>query len=355
MNLLIGLCALRFVASIFPPAQQLLWANLGKDILISNLVIFSLLIYLSFKKVAYARAFTMAWSFSIFSLAILGTLKLGWLEHTWVLGFAPLLTRPLQFFALTHLVFEKLKQLLHDYTLAQLEAKQFKLTRQLLRSVSHDLSNTTNSMDFISEFALTKTGDQAVMQRSLSDINKAAKIQSQIIKTAKDLAKSKDQPLKLTEVGLRESIRESLLVLDSKIKNKNLKIIVDSPAELFVLADKTCLTYQVVANLLDNAVKFTPAGKNIYVRLFTNIENEVVLEIEDEGIGIPEKLKSEIFKSSVKVSRKGTEGEESTGLGLLIVHDYIEMFGGSVGFESRELGGTKFTVKFKPADVSVAL
>jgi signal transduction histidine kinase len=97
----------------------------------------------------------------------------------------------------------------------------------------------------------------------------------------------------------------------------------------------------VLRNLLSNAVKFTRRnGKVVVKSSFNNGTMEV--SIEDNGVGIPKADVGRLFKIEEKVSSKGTDGELSTGLGLLLCKEFIEMHGGKIWAESKENVGSKF-------------
>lgn len=102
---------------------------------------------------------------------------------------------------------------------------------------------------------------------------------------------------------------------------------------------------RVFNNLLSNAVKFTPEGGQITLACIHNTaENCLAVSIADTGIGIPEEILPGIFDRYSKSSRKGTHGEKSTGLGLFITRQLVELHGGTITVNSRPNAGTCFTV-----------
>jgi signal transduction histidine kinase len=102
---------------------------------------------------------------------------------------------------------------------------------------------------------------------------------------------------------------------------------------------------RVFNNLLSNAVKFTPEGGQITLACIHNTaENCLAVSISDTGIGIPEEILPGIFDRYSKSSRKGTHGEKSTGLGLFITRQLVELHGGTITVNSRPNAGTCFTV-----------
>lgn len=96
---------------------------------------------------------------------------------------------------------------------------------------------------------------------------------------------------------------------------------------------------EALSHILSNAVKFSRADTQIVVKLvrYANVAN---LSISDQGIGIPKKLRPYLFKKFSKATRRGTDGEESTGLGLYLTRSIIEKHQGSVWLESEEGRGT---------------
>ncbi len=95
--------------------------------------------------------------------------------------------------------------------------------------------------------------------------------------------------------------------------------------------------------LLSNAHKFSPSGSEVVVKLvkYANVAN---ISISDQGIGIPKKLRPYIFTKFSKATRRGTEGEESSGLGLFLAKNIIERHQGSIWYESEEGQGTNFYI-----------
>ena len=108
------------------------------------------------------------------------------------------------------------------------------------------------------------------------------------------------------------------------------------------LVDPGVLT-QVVENLVSNAVKYSPPGKNIFVRLKKEAQ-AVRLEVQDEGPGLSAEDQKKLFGKFARLSAKPTGGEHSTGLGLSIVKKMVEAMEGRVWCESEPGHGATFVV-----------
>jgi len=113
------------------------------------------------------------------------------------------------------------------------------------------------------------------------------------------------------------------------------------PENLKVFADNNMLQ-TVVRNLVSNAVKYTLRGGRISVTAKTTDDKSVEISVKDTGIGMTNEMVNNLFRIDVKTNRKGTEGEPSSGLGLLLCKEFIEKHGGKIWVESQEGKGTTF-------------
>jgi PAS domain S-box-containing protein len=141
----------------------------------------------------------------------------------------------------------------------------------------------------------------------------------------------------LLEPFTRESLQSEIHLAIQKTQSFELEI----DNGLSLRADKNMLA-SILRNLTSNAVKFTPAGGNIKLSASVHSLGMAVIRVCDSGIGIPPDMESRLFRIDEKVSRKGTEGEPSTGLGLLICKGFIEKHGGRIWIEPSEGTGTCF-------------
>ncbi len=99
----------------------------------------------------------------------------------------------------------------------------------------------------------------------------------------------------------------------------------------------------VVRNLVSNSIKFTPSGGIVSVSAEINSDKSAVITITDTGIGMSEALMSQLFHINEKTSRPGTNGEPSTGLGLLLCKEFVEKHGGKIFVESKVGKGSTFS------------
>jgi len=142
--------------------------------------------------------------------------------------------------------------------------------------------------------------------------------------------------LKLLEIA-----KDSVLVLSSQTKAKEITVSIDIMENVEVFADINMLK-TIIRNLVSNAVKFTPKGGKINVIALPVSPKEIKISVIDNGIGIEDDLQKKLFIIDEKVSRTGTEGETSNGLGLLLCKDFVEKNNGRIWVESEIGNGTTF-------------
>ena len=142
----------------------------------------------------------------------------------------------------------------------------------------------------------------------------------------------------LAEMTKTTAEQMSLLAEDKKI---SLSCLADKPA--FVRGDRSRLK-QVVVNLLDNAIKYTPANGKVEVRV-SGVNGHAVLEVQDTGIGIPPEALPHVFERFYRVDQARSAGDESAGLGLSIVKAICVAHGAEVEAFSAPQAGSRFVVK----------
>jgi signal transduction histidine kinase len=156
-------------------------------------------------------------------------------------------------------------------------------------------------------------------------------------------------PFKPEEIQLRESADKSIAIVLENAHAKDIEIEISIASGIVVYADSNILQ-TIIRNIVSNAVKFTPKGGKIKVNAFTNGENRVQVSITDSGIGMKPDMLANLFKLDVPTGRPGTEGEASTGLGLILCKEFVEKHGCKLWAESEVGKGStfSFTVPQKP-------
>jgi len=156
-------------------------------------------------------------------------------------------------------------------------------------------------------------------------------------------------PLRLEPTNIGVVVEEAVAGLLRVAQAKAIELSIQSPPRLpRVHADRDRIK-QVFINLLDNAVKYCPEGSEVQVRLQTDGEG-IVVEVADDGPGIPPEDLPHIFDKMYRVEKEGTRAVKGSGLGLSIVKRIVELHGGQIAVESVEGEGTTFRVRLPLAD-----
>lgn len=144
-------------------------------------------------------------------------------------------------------------------------------------------------------------------------------------------------------ISVQNEFKEILEVFDSQVKNKNNKTELIFDEDVNLLFDKGAF-HVIFRNLINNAIKFTENGK---IRIeFNKKNNDLSFKIMDNGIGIDEKRLKRLFELEKNDSNLGTKGEKGTGLGLGLVHKFVEINKGIIKVSSKLNMGTSFELTF---------
>jgi signal transduction histidine kinase len=154
---------------------------------------------------------------------------------------------------------------------------------------------------------------------------------------------SGEMEIQVGEVQLRRLVEEVVQSLDGQIAEKRIELRLDLPLDLPTLRSSETLLRECLANLVGNAVKYTPDGGQVAVSARAE-RDHLVVAVADTGIGIPrddfDRLFSRFFRSSQQEVRK----LRGSGLGLALTKTMIERLGGSIAVESELGKGTTFTM-----------
>jgi signal transduction histidine kinase len=144
---------------------------------------------------------------------------------------------------------------------------------------------------------------------------------------------------------LMSKISESLDLVSEMAHRKGIETYINIQEDLVVFADQNMLE-STIRNVALNAVKFTNKGGKITISARSASRNSIEISVKDTGIGMSREILDKLFRIDEHISRVGTEGEASTGLGLLLSKEFIEKHGGRIWVESEEGKGSIFYFTF---------
>lgn len=344
LTVIVGLVFLSF----FPETKIFVWKSLSPAISLSMLLTGATLIYFIAQKRLWAESVAIAWGVAIVCNLIWAAYRAGHIQGFWLFGYYAILGRTLEGLILNIVIFQKLQKLTLKVGFAQAQSEEGKVVKTLLRTLSHDLSNTTQLVKTSAQI-LKENPKSESAEKNIDRILYATQEQAEIIENAKNNFLVRGQHfLNINSVDLKKCITEVIEMYQSDIKKKNLTVQINFPEEkLLVLAEKTSLSHQVLSNLISNACKFSHNGKNIIITALAVNHSTVELKIKDEGVGIPHQVLDRLFDENASVSQVGTSGEIGTGNGLLIVRDFLAVYGATIHIDSKVNHGTEITLRFK--------
>jgi signal transduction histidine kinase len=154
-----------------------------------------------------------------------------------------------------------------------------------------------------------------------------------------------EMQLNLAPIDLGPALKSVVGTQRSHATAKQQTIHLESEATPVVVLVDPSVSVQVLENLVSNAVKYSPPGKEIFVRLKRHAQG-VRVEVQDQGPGLSAEDQKKLFGKFARLSAKPTGGEPSTGLGLSIVKKMVEAMNGKVWCESELGQGATFIVEF---------
>lgn len=263
--------------------------------------------------------------------------------------------RQMQHRAAERAALEKAEELAQSYRLAAEKAEAANTTKaKFLANMSHELRTPLNAIIGFSELlqnaeeyrlSAAKRGEYA------GDIERSGRFLLSLINEILEYSRVEagKSVLHETVVPLREITEEIRTVLQPLAAKRGVELAVDSAPDIHLYLDAIKLK-QILLNLGGNAVKFTPAGGRVHIRSHCSHDG-AVLEVHDNGIGIPAAMIDKVLEPFVQVENEFSRTQSGTGLGLPLTRQLIELHGGKLELTSIESEGTMARVIFPPTRI----
>ncbi len=239
---------------------------------------------------------------------------------------------------------EKLKSYANDLKILNANKDKF------FSIIAHDLKSPFNAF-----LGLTEIMAEELQTMSLEEIQRIAISMQSSAKNLFSLLENLLQWSKIQQgkfefkpinIGLNSLINFNIEIFLESSNIKGIEIINQISEDIEIEADVPMFN-SITRNLISNAIKFTKKGGKIII-FSEKIDSQFIkISIKDNGIGMNEDILKKIFKIDEQSSRLGTEGESSTGLGLLLCKEFVEIHGGKIKVESVEGKGSIFSFTMK--------
>lgn len=262
----------------------------------------------------------------------------------WVVGFSVRVYRlEKQKYILKSKVDEKTKQL----QTANEQLRESNLMKdKFLSIIAHDLINPFNSILGFTDLLLTNYSvwDEKARLRSIKTINESSVNLFKLLNNLLQWSRSERGLLEYTpsKIDLADSISKSVELQSIAAKTKEISIDMNFPNGNFLVQSDNQLLDAIIRNLLSNAIKFTPVRGTVIIRSLSDGDN-VIVSIIDNGVGISKDRLENLFRIDTEHSTLGTNNEVGTGLGLLLVKEFVSKQFGTLKIESEVGKGSNFS------------
>ena len=232
----------------------------------------------------------------------------------------------------THLAIRRLQRELHE---------QVALKQKFMKIAGHDLRNPLFLILLATEMGRRQTGVPPKVVRFLESIEESAAHIRRIIDTFLEIRAPNAEPNDTPGIDLGLLGTAVVRQQEPAAETKNIRLTFECEEDLPLVTCEAALAYQAFSNFISNALKFTPPGGQVTVRV-SKAPTDVRVEVRDSGPGVPVKEREHLFRKPGRLSPRPTAGEESTGYGLTIVKQLVDSQGGHVGATFPEAGGSIF-------------
>ncbi len=221
-----------------------------------------------------------------------------------------------------------------------------KNTEQILNILSHDLRNSLSSVIGLSQLLKRRSWVTEPGLDLLDRIQQAGKNSHKLLQemlTVQEL-EADEKGEHLYRLELSSLVKQVVETYTAQIREQEISLETDLIQGKVQLPLHKSWFRRLIDNLLSNALKFTLRGGQVLLKIERQ-DQELLISVKDTGVGIPLELQQHIFKRFSPARRIGLQGERSTGLGLYLVHQIVELHQGEIGFESKEGQGTRFWIR----------
>lgn len=222
-----------------------------------------------------------------------------------------------------------------------------------LSNMSHDMRTLMNGIVGMTAIAMKHADNSAKISRCLNRIETASGYLLQLINDVLDMGKIEAGKLSITreEISLNNVLESVIMLIYSRIRERRhtLTLSVTDVRHVSFIGDKLRLN-QILMNLLNNAVKYTPEGGSIALEIAEYTESSTLtpwlrFTVRDNGIGMDEEFLSKVFEMFTQESAGARTRFQGTGLGLAIASNLVTLMDGTIEVTSKKGAGSAFTVR----------
>lgn len=227
------------------------------------------------------------------------------------------------------------------------DLKKLNATKDKLFSIiGHDLRGPIGGLKSLLELIISGMDlkDTEHLKNILEIMQESANSTYELLENLLSWAKSQRNEIifKPDSINIYELLEQVVDLYKNTANKKQLKLHLNIDKKLTFNVDYNML-FTVFRNLISNAIKFTPEGKNIYIKT-SKLNNSCSIIVQDEGIGIKKENINKLFNIEEQFSTDGTNLEKGSGLGLVLCKEFIEKHNGTITVKSKEGKGSEFII-----------
>ncbi len=215
--------------------------------------------------------------------------------------------------------------------------------------ISHDLRNPLKALNLTARSLFEQYDNLTDKEKYniISIIHKTTQQTGAFVENLLTWVVSQMNMLKpnLKKTSLASLVDSNIEFLQIEAQKKNIRLVVKVASEIYVWADDNLFS-TILRNLISNAIHYSFSSSEITISAKEN-NGEIEVSVADQGVGISEENLKRIFSLSSKIQTKGTDNEKGTGLGLIIVQEFVHMHNGKIWVESEINKGSIFTFTLK--------
>jgi signal transduction histidine kinase/ligand-binding sensor domain-containing protein len=217
---------------------------------------------------------------------------------------------------------------------------------KLFSVIAHDLKNPFNAIIGFSDLVLGRYDKQTDEKRKslINTINQTARVTFHLLENLLEWSRNQQGAIKFTPKPVNVTALFSIAIEQVKefAKCKEVKIrMIEPDGDLIGMVDENMIV-TVLRNLLNNALKYSFKQGSVIIKAVPLNDNFIKILVIDNGVGMSDEIREDLFKAHENASYVGTAGEKGTGLGLIICKDFIETHNGEIGAESEPDKGSTF-------------
>jgi two-component system CheB/CheR fusion protein len=218
---------------------------------------------------------------------------------------------------------------------------------QFIAMLSHELRNPLAAIVNAANLLDTTQRDHETLDLAGGTVKRQSQHMARLLDDLLDVSRITRDKIEIRKqvVDLSAVAREALDPVRPVLDTRILQLHVETPEEPVCVDGDPARLQQIVVNLLNNAIKYTPSGGEVWLKLYRE-NDQAVLCVRDTGVGIPESMREKIFDLFVQVNREAGAVAGGMGVGLTLVKALVQLHGGTITVESPGLGrGSEFTVR----------